>query len=43
MDGVAAADTEKVEMKLDEPLKPALIMPEGSEKFIYIIMPVRLR
>jgi DNA polymerase-3 subunit beta len=43
VDGITAVDSEKVEIKMDEPLKPSLIRPDGSEKFIYILMPVRLR
>lgn len=48
LDGVAAIDTEKVLFKLNESLKPGLIVP-GSENgdsgeepdFLYLIMPMR--
>ena len=48
LDGVAAIDTEKVLFKLNEALKPGLIVP-GSENggsgeepdFLYLIMPMR--
>jgi DNA polymerase-3 subunit beta len=43
LDGVTAVDTEKIEMRLDDPQKPALIKDFESEGFKYIIMPVRLR
>src|ERR671912_570804 len=44
LDGVSAIDTEKVVFKLNEPLKPGLIVPEenGEEPdFLYLIMPMR--
>jgi DNA polymerase III subunit beta len=47
LDGVSAIDTEKVVFKLNEPLKPGLIVPgaEGDSKeepdFLYLIMPMR--
>ncbi len=47
LDGVSAIDTEKVVFKLNEPLKPGLIVPGadgGSEEepdFLYLIMPMR--
>jgi DNA polymerase-3 subunit beta len=44
LDGVSAVDTEKVLFKLNEPLKPGLIVPEtdGEEPdFLYLIMPMR--
>jgi DNA polymerase-3 subunit beta len=43
MDGVTALGAEKVEIKMDDPQKPAIIKSHGEEKFVYIIMPVRLR
>lgn len=42
LDGVSAVDTEKVRIKLDEPQKPAMVGAEDNDKFIYIVMPVRL-
>ena len=46
LDGVSAIDSEKVVFKLNEPLKPGLIVPEkngnGKEPdFLYLIMPMR--
>lgn len=43
MDGVTAVDTEKVEIRMDDPQKPALVKADESDKYVYIIMPVRLR
>jgi len=46
LDGVSAVDSEKVLFKLNESLKPGLIVPEASEAgeepdFLYLIMPMR--
>ena len=44
LDGVTAIDSENVVFKLNEPLKPGLIVPEqnGEEPdFLYLIMPMR--
>jgi DNA polymerase-3 subunit beta len=47
LDGVSAVDTEKVVFKLNEALKPGLIVPgenggTGEESdFLYLIMPMR--
>jgi DNA polymerase-3 subunit beta len=46
LDGVSAIDSDKVVFKLNEPLKPGLIVPEkngnGEEPdFLYLIMPMR--
>jgi DNA polymerase III subunit beta len=44
LDGVSAIDSEKVVFKLNEPLKPGLIVPEengGEADFLYLIMPMR--
>jgi DNA polymerase-3 subunit beta len=48
LDGVSAIDTEKVVFKLNEPLKPGLIVPAGADgnseeesDFLYLIMPMR--
>lgn len=43
LDGVTVVGSEKVEIKMDDPQKPALMKPYGEEKFVYIIMPVRLK
>jgi DNA polymerase III subunit beta len=44
LDGVSAVDSEKVLFKLNEPLKPGLIVPKtnGEEPdFLYLITPMR--
>src|SRR5919202_6746216 len=44
LDGVSAIDSEKVVFKLNEPLKPGLIVPEANGEepdFLYLIMPMR--
>jgi DNA polymerase-3 subunit beta len=45
LDGVSAIDTQKVVFKLNETLKPGLIVPgeNGEEEpdFLYLIMPMR--
>lgn len=43
LDGVSAIDTEKVVFKLNEALKPGLIVPgeNGEPDFLYLIMPMR--
>ena len=45
LDGVSAVDTENVFFRLNEPLKPGLIVPETAEgeepDFLYLIMPMR--
>jgi DNA polymerase-3 subunit beta len=46
LDGVSAVDSEKVRFKLNESLKPGLIVPENDENgeesdFLYLIMPMR--
>ena len=46
LDGVSAVDSEKVLFKLNESLKPGLIVPETGEAgeepdFLYLIMPMR--
>lgn len=43
LDGIAAVDTEKVEIRTDDPQKPGLIKTDGDDRFTYILMPVRLR
>lgn len=43
MDGLSGVESEKMEMRLDDPQKPALIRTEDSDKYNYILMPVRLR
>ncbi len=44
LDGVSAVDSEKVLFKLNEPLKPGLIVPETNGEdpdFLYLITPMR--
>src|ERR687890_462686 len=46
LDGVSAIDSENVVFKLNEPLKPGLIVPQengngGEPDFLYLIMPMR--
>ena len=44
LDGVSAVDSENVVFKLNESLKPGLIVPEtdgGEPDFLYLIMPMR--
>ena len=45
LDGVSAVDTENVLFRLNEPLKPGLIVPDTAEgeepDFLYLIMPMR--
>lgn len=43
MDGLSGVESEKVEIRLDDPQKPALIRTEDSDKYNYILMPVRLK
>ena len=43
MDGISGIEGEKVEIKMDDPQKPALIKEEESDSYTYILMPVRLR
>ena len=35
-------DEEKVRMELKDAQSSGLIIPEGNEKFLYVVMPVRL-
>jgi DNA polymerase-3 subunit beta len=43
IDGLAGVETPRVELRLDDPQKPALVRNEDSDKYNYILMPVRLR
>ncbi len=43
LDGVTAVETERVEIRLDDPQRPSLLRNEESDKYNYILMPVRLR
>ena len=42
LDALKAADTQKVRITLENPLKPVLIEPVGEGGFKYIVLPVRL-
>ena len=45
IDGVTAVDSDKVRFKLNESLKPGLIVPDTEDEdepdFLYLIMPMR--
>ena len=43
LDGIAAAESDRVEIKMDDPQKPVLLKNEDSDNFNYILMPVRLK
>lgn len=43
MDGLSGVSGDKIQIRLDDPLKPALVRTEESDKYNYIVMPVRLR
>lgn len=43
LDALKAADTQKVKITLENPLKPVLIEPVGEGGFKYIVLPVRLK
>lgn len=43
LDALKAADTQKVKITLENPLKPVLIEPIGEGGFKYIVLPVRLK
>ena len=42
LDVLAVAETERVEMKFKDELSPSIIVPENSESFLAVIMPMRL-
>lgn len=41
-DGVGAIDTESVVLDVMDPLKPGVLRGEGSDDYLYLLMPVRL-
>lgn len=43
LDALKAADTQRVKITLENPLKPVLIEPVGEGGFKYIVLPVRLK
>lgn len=44
MDALKACSTEKISLEMSSPITPCVIVPaEGEEKFLYMILPVRLR
>ncbi|MBN2169599.1 MAG: DNA polymerase III subunit beta, partial [Actinobacteria bacterium] len=43
MDGLTAIESEKAEIRLDDPQKPVLIQGMDSDGYQYILMPVRLK
>ena len=42
LDVLAIAETERVEMKFKDELSPSIIVPENSDSFLAVIMPMRL-
>lgn len=42
LDVLAVAETDKVEMKFRDELSPSIIVPEKSDSFLAVIMPMRL-
>ncbi|HIJ81625.1 MAG TPA: DNA polymerase III subunit beta [Desulfuromonadales bacterium] len=42
LDVLAVAETERVEMKFKDELSPSIIVPENSDSFLAVIMPMRL-
>lgn len=42
LDVLAVTDTESVEMKFKDELAPSIILPENSDSFLAVIMPMRL-
>lgn len=42
LDVLAVAETERVEMKFKDELAPSIILPEKSDSFLAVIMPMRL-
>lgn len=43
LDALRATDEEKVKITLNGPLSPIMILPEEGEKFLFLVLPVRLR
>ncbi|OGU04347.1 MAG: DNA polymerase III subunit beta [Geobacteraceae bacterium GWC2_55_20] len=42
LDVLSVAETERVDMKFKDELSPSIIVPENSESFLAVIMPMRL-
>lgn len=42
LDALGVMDSEKIMLKLNEPLSPTLIMEDGREDYKYVVMPMRL-
>ena len=42
LDVLSVAETERVEMKFKDELSPSIIVPENSDSFLAVIMPMRL-
>lgn len=42
MDGLASIPTDTVDLEIQSSLKPGLLRVDGDEKFLYLLMPVRL-
>ncbi len=43
IDALRACDTDEIKMKLNGPISPILILPPEGDKFLYLILPVRLK
>jgi DNA polymerase-3 subunit beta len=41
-DGIESVDGETIRMRLISPLRPCVLQSEGSDDFLYLIMPIRL-
>jgi DNA polymerase-3 subunit beta len=41
-DGIESVDGETIRMRLISPLRPCVLQAEGSDDFLYLIMPIRL-
>jgi DNA polymerase-3 subunit beta len=42
LDVLAVAETELVDMKFRDELSPSIIVPNGTDSFLAVIMPMRL-
>ncbi|HZJ78549.1 MAG TPA: DNA polymerase III subunit beta [Clostridia bacterium] len=42
-DALKVCDTDEIKMKLNGPISPILILPPSGDKFLYLVLPVRLK
>jgi DNA polymerase-3 subunit beta len=42
MDGIGSADSEQLDLEVQDALKPGLLKTGGDDSFLYLLMPVRL-